>query len=52
MVDGGVTATGMSVEPSGSDAWTVRWNVDGDASDVDGWMVCMADYSWLSRRNA
>ena len=48
MVDGGVTATGMSVEPSGSDAWTVRWNVDGDASDVEGWMVCMADYSWSS----
>ena len=48
MVDGGVTATGMSVEPSGTDAWTVSWNVDGDASDVEGWMVCMADYSWSS----
>ena len=48
MVDGGVTATDMSVESKSDSAWTVSWTVSGDDSDVAGWMVCMADYSWSS----
>ena len=49
MVDGSPTATGMSVGPAASgDAWTVNWDVSGDASDVAGWKVCFADYSWDS----
>ena len=49
MVDGSPTATGMSVGPAASgDAWTVKWDVSGDASDVAGWKVCFADYSWDS----
>ena len=47
MVDGDVTATGMSVEPGAeANTWTIKWDVDGDTSDVAGWKVCMADYSW------
>ena len=48
MVDGGVSATGMSVESKSDSVWTVKWNVSGDDSDVAGWKVCRADYSWSS----
>ena len=49
MVDGSPTATGMSVGPAASgDAWTVKWDASGDTSDVAGWKVCYADYSWDS----
>ena len=47
MVDGGVTATGMSVEPgSEANTWTISWTADGDTSDVEGWKVCMSDSPW------
>ena len=46
-VDGTVTATNMGVSnKAGADAWTVTWDVDGDASDVEGWMVCYNLGGW------
>ena len=46
-VDGAVTATNMGVSnKAGADAWTVTWDVDGDASDVEGWMVCYNLGGW------
>ena len=49
MVDPTATATAMTVaNKEGANAWTVSWTVDGDASDVAGWMVCRTDYSWMT----
>ena len=44
-VDGGVTATSMGIS-NGDNAWTVTWDVDGDQSDVAGWMVCYNRGGW------
>ncbi len=40
-VDGGVSATGLTVQENGSD-WIVSWTVDGDSSDVAMWHVCIS----------
>ena len=49
LVDPTATATAMTVaNKEGANAWTVSWTVDGDASDVAGWMVCRTDYSWMT----
>ena len=47
-VDGGATATSMTVANQGASAWTVSWTVDGDDSDVEGWMVCLSNSVWTT----
>ena len=48
-VDGDPSATDVSVSnKAGEDAWTISWTVEGDDSDVDGWMVCWSDYNWVT----
>jgi len=49
MVDGSPSATSMTVSnKADANAWTVSWQTTGDTSDVEGWMVCYADYAWSS----
>ena len=38
----------MSVANKDDTHWTVSWTASGDVSDVAGWKVCYADYSWSS----
>ncbi len=45
-VDGDAVAESMSVENKDDTHWTVKWTAGGDVSDVAGWKVCYADYSW------
>jgi len=45
-VDGDATADALTISNKDDNTWTVSWTVDGDASDVDHWMVCFGDASW------